>query len=40
MNLISVTATQFGLYGWLLADKLRIGAVTVVCAAFAATMFC
>lgn len=39
MNLISVTATQFGLYGWLLADKLRIGAVTVVCAAFAATMF-
>lgn len=39
MNLISVAATQFGLFGWLMEDNLRISVVTVLCAAFAATMF-
>ncbi len=39
MNLVSVAATQFGLFGWLMEDNMRISIVTVLCAAFAAAMF-
>ena len=39
MNLISVTATRFGLFGWLMEDRLRISVVTVLCGALAAAMF-
>ena len=39
MNLLSVTATRAGLMEWLMEDIMRIGTVTVVCAAIAATMF-
>lgn len=39
MNLISVMATRFGLFGWLMEDRLRISVVTVLCGALAAAMF-
>lgn len=39
MNLLSVAATQVGLMDWLTEDIMRIGTVTVLCAAVAATMF-
>ncbi|WP_346662881.1 type II CAAX endopeptidase family protein [uncultured Merdimonas sp.] len=39
MNLLSVTATQIGLMDWLMADIMRIGTVTVLCASVAASMF-
>lgn len=39
MNLFSVLATKYELLEWLSADIMRIGIVTVVCAAVAATMF-
>ena len=34
-----VTATRFGLFGWLMEDRLRISVVTVLCGALAAAMF-
>lgn len=39
MNLISIAATQFHLFSWMMEDKMRISIITVLCAAFAATMF-
>ena len=39
MNIFSVLATKYELLEWLSADIMRIGIVTVVCAAVAATMF-
>ncbi|KMZ53346.1 CAAX amino protease family protein [Dorea sp. D27] len=39
MNIFSVLATKYELLDWLAADIMRIGIVTVVCAAVAATMF-
>ena len=39
MNLISVLATQYKFYEWLIEDFMRIAGVTVLCAAIAATMF-
>ena len=39
MNLLSVAATYAGLMDWLMEDILRIGTVTVICAAVAASMF-
>ena len=39
MNLLSVLATRYGLYNWMLKDNIRIGIITVVCAAVASTMF-
>ena len=39
MNLLSVLGTEFKLYEWLVEDSLRIGIITVVCAAVSATMF-
>lgn len=39
MNLLSVLATKYGLYNWMIKDNIRIGVITVVCAAVASTMF-
>ena len=39
MNLLSVLATRYGLYNWMLKDNMRIGVITVVCAMIASTMF-
>ncbi len=39
MNLLSVLGTEYHLLDWLLADKMRVGIVTVVCAFVASTMF-
>ena len=39
MNLLSVLGTEFKLYEWLVEDSLRIGIITVACAAVSATMF-
>lgn len=39
MNLLSVTATKIGLMDWMMEDIMRVGTVTVICAAVAATMF-
>lgn len=39
MNLLSVLATEFGLYSWMMKDKIRIGVITVACATIASTMF-
>ena len=39
MNLFSVLATEYRFYEWMIKDFMRIGSVTVVCAAVAATMF-
>lgn len=39
MNLLSVLTTEFGLYSWLMKDKIRIGVITVACATIASTMF-
>lgn len=39
MNIFSVLATKYELLDWLAADIMRIGIVTVVCAAVSATMF-
>lgn len=39
MNLLSVLATKYGLYNWMIKDRMRIGVITVVCAAVASTMF-
>lgn len=39
INLLSVLATKFELMNWLMEDPMRIGVVTVVCAAVASTMF-
>lgn len=39
MNLLSVLATEYRLFEWLGEDIMRIGIVTVVCAAVASTMF-
>lgn len=39
MNLISVAATHFQIFSWMMEKPLRIGIITVLCAAFSATMF-
>lgn len=39
MNLLSVLATEYGLYNWMMKDRIRIGVITVACAAVASTMF-
>lgn len=39
MNLISVIATQYRWFDWMVKDTMRIGIITVACAAIAATMF-
>ena len=39
MNLLSVLATKFGMYSWMMKDKIRIGVITVACATVASTMF-
>lgn len=39
MNILSVLATEFHAMDWMMADIMRGGVITVVCAAAAATMF-
>lgn len=39
MNLVSVFATEFQLMSWMAAEYVRIGAITVICAAVASSMF-
>lgn len=39
MNIMSVLATHFGVMDWMMEDIMRIGTITVLCAAIAATMF-
>ena len=39
MNLLSILATKYGLYNWMIKDHIRIGVITVICAAVASTMF-
>ena len=39
MNLVSVFATEYQLMSWMAAEYVRIGAITVVCAAVASSMF-
>lgn len=39
MNIISVVATKYNVYEWMTKDIMRIGMITVVCAAVASTMF-
>lgn len=39
MNCFSVLATEFKLFDWLTADKIRISAATIICAAIASTMY-
>lgn len=39
MNIMSVFATHFGVMDWMMEDIMRIGTITVLCAAIAATMF-
>lgn len=39
MNLVSVFATEYQLMNWMAAEYVRIGAITVICAAVASTMF-
>lgn len=39
MNILSVAATSAGILEWMMEDIMRIGTVTVICAAVAATMF-
>lgn len=39
MNLISVAATRFRFFSWMMEEPLRIGIVTVACAAFSAAMY-
>lgn len=38
-NLLSVAATQYNLFDWLLADPMRIGVITVICASVASAMY-
>lgn len=38
-NLVSVLGTNYNWFEWMLEDPMRIGVITVVCAASAATMF-
>ena len=39
VNLLSVFATQFHLFDWLLQEPMRAGVITVVCAAVASSMY-
>lgn len=39
MNLVSVFATEYQLMNWMSAEYIRIGTITVICAAIASTMF-
>ena len=39
MNAISVVGTKYQLFDWMMEDILRIGGITVACAAIASTMF-
>lgn len=39
MNLISVAATHFDLFSWMMEDRIRISLITIVCAAAAASIF-
>ena len=39
MNLVSVFATEYQLMNWMSAEYVRIGAITVICAAVASKMF-
>lgn len=39
VNLVAVTLTELGVFTWLFADLLRVGTVTVVCAAAASSLF-
>ena len=39
MNLVSVFATEYQLMNWMSAEYVRIGTITVICAAVASTMF-
>lgn len=39
MNLVSVLATYYKVYEWMVEDFIRIGGITVGCAAISATMF-
>lgn len=39
MNLVSVFATEFQFMNWMATEYVRIGAITVVCAAVASSMF-
>ena len=39
MNLVSVFATEYQLMSWMATEYIRIGAITVICAAVASTMF-
>jgi membrane protease YdiL (CAAX protease family) len=39
MNLVSVFATEYQLMNWMSEEYVRIGAITVVCAAVASSMF-
>lgn len=39
MNILSVAATNAGILEWMMEDIMRVGTITVVCAALAATMF-
>lgn len=39
MNLLSVLATEFQMYEWLIKDSMRIGVITVLCATVAASMY-
>ena len=39
MNLLSVLATQFQMYDWLVKNPVRMGVLTVLCATVSATMY-
>lgn len=39
MNIFSVLATEYQLFDWLVAEKMRIAIATVICAFFASTMY-
>ncbi|MCF2683353.1 CPBP family intramembrane glutamic endopeptidase [Faecalicatena contorta] len=39
MNLLSVLATQFQMYDWLVKNSVRMGVITVLCATVSATMY-
>ena len=38
-NLVSVLGTNYNWFTWMMEDPMRIGVITVICAAVAATMF-
>ena len=39
MNIISVAASRFGFFGWMMENNMRISVITILCGAFAAVMF-